>query len=308
MKVVVSGASGFLGGQLIERLASDGVDRVVGLVFEPQILAALTEAHRDNDRFQFVGSSDAEGSCQALAGADVLVHCAFPRASGAALLAAGMDYGCELFTMAREAGCAAVINISSQSVYDSLRQQSATETSPLVLDTPYATAKYASELMLGSIYAELPHTSIRLASLIGPGFDQRVPNKMAKRALGGGQIEVMGGEQLFDYMDGRDAADALSAIARSDASTWAPVYNLSAMQPTSLSMMAAMVTEAVRKRGTVLDDPLIKKSSEGPSNPNSSVDARPFMKAFGWRPCVGLSESIDAIVDACLAKQEALGM
>lgn len=295
MKAVVSGASGFLGSKLVLELANRGFGRVCGLVFERDILASRLEEFADNPSLSFVASDDWEGTREALEGADVLIHCAFPRAQAASYLAAGLKYGNDLFRAAREAGCKAVINISSQSVYDSCRDYAATEESPLVLDTTYAAAKYASELMLDDVCAGLPHTSIRLASLIGPGFDQRVPNKMIKKALAGETLVVQGGSQVFDYMDVRDAVDALCTLAASNTDRWLPVFNVGSMQPTTLLEVAHVIRLIVQSTtGNTVE---INQASEASALvQNSSLDTGALFRGLDWRPRYTIKDSVSSIV------------
>lgn len=87
MKAVVSGASGFLGSKLVLELANRGFDQVCGLVFEKDILERLQEEHADDSRLSFAASDDWAGTKAALNDADVLIHCAFPRAQSAEYLA-----------------------------------------------------------------------------------------------------------------------------------------------------------------------------------------------------------------------------
>ena len=294
MKAVVSGASGFLGSNLVLELANRGFGQVCGLVFERDILEKRIMEYAGIPCFSFVASDDCEGTREALSGADVLIHCAFPRAQAASFLAAGLKYGNDLFVAARNAGCKAVINISSQSVYDAYRDYAATEDSPLVLDTTYAAAKYASELMLNDVYEGLPHTSVRLASLIGPGFDQRVPNKMVKKALAGETIEVQGGDQVFDYMDVRDAVDALCTLASSSTDRWLPVFNVGSMHPTTLQEIAEAIQSAIR---TIYGCDVVIEQKDAPSGAiqNSSLCSAAFVESIGWKASYSIFESVIAI-------------
>lgn len=301
MRVVVSGASGFLGSTLVKQLLEDACE-VVGLVFEQDALTMLRTTYANESATSFEASSDWDASRRALADADCLVHCAFPRAGSARALSEGMRYGSELMRAALEEGCRSVVNISSQSVYDPHRDYAATEGSPLVLETPYATAKYASELELEEICGSIPHVSVRLASLIGPGFNQRVPNKMAERALAGESIVVRGGNQVFDYMDGRDAASALAALAKSDASSWMPVYNVGSIQPRSLVEIAEMVSGALQTDEDCGKNSTITIKDDCELVPQSSaLDANLFWTNLGWRPAYTIDSSVKCIVENLLS-------
>lgn len=301
MKAVVSGASGFLGSSLVPELANRGFDQVFGLILEKDILAKKQDEYADDDSISFVASDDWDGTRVALKDADVLIHCAFPRAQAAEYLAGGLKYGNDLFIAAREAGCKAVINISSQSVYDAHRNYAATEESPLVLDTTYAVAKYASELMLNDVYEGLPHTSVRLASLIGPGFDQRVPNKLITKAINGDQIILDGGCQVFDYLDVKDAANMITSLAISNGLNWQNTYNLGSMQPRTLIEVAEAIVQLVRSRGFEVNQPQISPNS---TYSNSSLDCSAIKALIGTIVVKTTTESYDSIIIEKLAELE----
>lgn len=300
MRAVVSGASGYLGSRLVSALAGLEDARVTGLVLEPDILAARIAEHEGDARLSFVASDDWDGTRAALRDADVLIHCAFPRAQAASFMAAGLDYTNDLFKAARDSGTAAVINISSQSVFDPNRTYAANEGSPLVLGSVYAAAKYATELMLEDVCGDMRHSSVRLSSLIGPGFNQRVVNKLVAASLAGQRLTIKGGNQTFDFMDVQDAVSALVTMAKTAGSEieWERVYVLGSSHPCTLARMAGLVVNEVRRNGISAEEPEVIPNSD--AIPNSSVDSSLFRESFGWEPAFSLENSIHEIAVALL--------
>ena len=69
--------------------------------------------------------------------------------------------------------------------------------------------------MLNDICKNCLVTHYRIASLIGPGFDQRITNILIKNLINGIPLKVVDGAQVMGYMDVRDAANAIAA--------WEPV-------------------------------------------------------------------------------------
>ena len=61
----------------------------------------------------------------------------------------------------------------------------ADEQTPAVLESKYAVGKYWSELFVNTLFQGIRHTNLRMASLIGAGFDQRITNKFAKSNIVG---------------------------------------------------------------------------------------------------------------------------
>ncbi len=188
--IIITGASGFLGRNLIGSLLRDGFSdngssspaRLIGFSSSPDKLrerfpSDLAEFH---DRKKI---DDAE--LRYIWKDAIVVNCAFPRNRSGTEMAEGLSYIKRVFEAAAGNGAAAVINISSQSVYAADRQDAAGEDTPLCLATCYAVGKYAVELMLESICANTgtAFTSVRMASLIGPDFDPRIVNCFVRQAL-----------------------------------------------------------------------------------------------------------------------------
>ena len=97
--------------------------------------------------------------------------------------------------------------------------------------------------MLDTIFrdSDTRYTSIRLASLIGPGFDIRVVSKFVKSAFENKTIKIVGGKQIFEFLDVRDAAGALISLISSNDVKWSPIYNLGNMERMKIIEIAKIV-------------------------------------------------------------------
>ena len=298
--IIITGASGFLGRNLIGSLLRDGFSdngssspaRLIGFSSSPDKLrerfpSELAEFH-DREKID-----DAE-LCSIWKEA-IVVNCAFPRNNSGTEMAEGLSYIKRVFEAAAGNGAAAVINISSQSVYAADRPEAAREDTPLCLATCYAVGKYAVELMLESICANTgtAFTSVRMASLIGPDFDPRIVNCFVRQALQNGVITVKRNRQQFGFFDIKDAADALKAMLVSDPSKWRKVYNLGGRGTYTLTEMA----EAVKKACSAVRDVEIK-TTDGDEYANSGLRSDLFYGDFGFDPGVTLDQSVEKIVEA----------
>lgn len=292
-KIVITGASGFLGRHLLKVLREEPGLQICALSSRPEELSEETGAqeiiflHKDA-----VFGPEAE---EILRGA-VVIHCAYPRNSKGAEIADGLLYIRRVFEAAAEHHAAAVINISSQSVYPSDRAFPAKEDTPLSLENSYAVGKYAVELMLEGILSgtETAFTSLRMASLIGPGFDQRIVNRFVKQALESGAVTVRKNRQQFGFMDVLDAAEAIARIALSDPRKWERVYNIGPERSVTLTEIAdtvASVTKESCGRNTTVT------VTEGEESSSSAVDASLFKAAFGEGRNRTLKESVQRILD-----------
>ena len=292
--IVLTGASGFLGRNLLSALDGEGA-RIITVTSKSENELLDLCSLKNKDTLQDVCSPrDRQSISRALRRADFLINCAFPRSSEGAELAMGLEFTSWLFEEAASQGARAVVNISSQSVYSQHRTEPATEETPVCPESSYAVAKYATELMLNTSCKSIPHTSIRLASLIGPGFDQRVVNKMAHKALTDGRVIVLNCESHFGYLDYLDATAGILALVHGHQSQWKTVYNLGPINSVTLEDVAKTIKScAIERDKKVLLD--ISNTNEGVIN--TSLDSSRFYKSFEWIPQISLRKSINRIMN-----------
>ena len=224
-KVVVTGAGGFLGSNLVRVLNDREEYFVYALSSRGDELQQnnthpnMRYCHKDSIFF------DEEGCILEDA---IVVNCAFPRNSTGTKMADGLRYIQRLFDRSKECGVRAIINISSQSVYSQAREEAATEETPVCLESPYAVGKYATELMLESVCKgkNIKYTNLRMASLIGPGFDQRIVNRFVKQAYEGEPIHINISDRRFGFLAIEDAVSAIIALIDKKDVLWKSVYTV----------------------------------------------------------------------------------
>ena len=219
-KIVITGASGFLGSHLVERWRDDERYSVYALSSKPDELREKLGG--ENVMYLYKDALNAE-----MVDAFV-INCAYPRNSMGTAIADGLKYIQTVFEAAVKFKATAIINISSQSVYSQQRTEAATEETPVCLESPYAVGKYAVELMLESVCRgeKLAYTNLRMASLIGPGFDQRLVNKLVKKLLNHESITVVRQNKKMGFLDVEDAVTAVTAIIDYSKQFWKTVYNI----------------------------------------------------------------------------------
>ncbi len=291
--VLVTGAGGFLGRNLVPELVRRG-----------HVVYAVTS--KDGQELRAGGVADLVPSrdfnviARLLDETDVFINCAFPRNVDGYRLADGMNYLQKLFSVAGGSRVGAVVNISSQSVYSKTRTEPAQEDTPVCLEGEYAVAKYASEQLLDAYCTDIPHTNVRLASLIGPGFDQRVVNKLTCAAIKSGRINLRGENRIFDYMDVIDAVGALTCLVETEPTCWNRIYNVSSNHPRSLVDLANGVAAALRKKGKPCEIVIENLNS---TEQSSALDATAFMDQFAWHPVRSIAATLDVIVIDAISKE-----
>lgn len=290
-RVVLTGAGGFLGTHLLPKLVGMRYSVVAVSFGDASRIEQAFGNEFPSDSVGIIESTNEQALREALHTSDVLLNCAFPRNTTGEQLASGLDFIAGLFRMAGEECIGAVVNISSQSVYSQHRDAPATEETPVCLESTYAVAKYATELLLDASCQDIPHTNIRLASLIGPGFDQRVVNKMVKRALNEGVIEVAENGSQFGYLDVEDAVDGLVALLGSDPSKWERCYNLGPDGTYTLTEIANTIKTVLEK----IPIEIVSIPSTAVAT-NTALSSKSFQLLTQWLPKKNLRTSVWCIM------------
>lgn len=291
-KVVITGASGFLGRNLIAYLDENDKYFIYALSSQSKV---LQEKNRYKNVMYYDKNAIFTDQDKLILENAILVNCAFPRNSTGTGMADGLKYIQGVFLKAKECKAKAVINISSQSVYSAKREAAATEETPVCLENTYAVGKYATELMLESLLqgTDIYFTNIRLASLIGPGFDQRIVNRFVKQALSGKDLVANIGTQRYGLLDIKDAVSGLTAMIQSDARDWKKVYNLGPKGGYTIEQIAQVVCQLSK---FYCDRSIRYSVKQTDDNSNSMVDCRLFCRDFKWEPKLKIIESTEEIL------------
>lgn len=286
--IAITGASGYLGFEMTRLLLNSG-NAVLALSSKrKQLNASFPHAE------MFVHANRCDFSALSSQPIDVLVNCSFPRSEEGKELASGLAYTYDLFTAAKENGVKSVINISSQSVYSQTREQYADEKEPLNPSSGYALGKYSAELICNALLADTPHAHIRLASLIGPEFDQRFINFFTKKIINGEPITAKGSDQIFGFLDIRDAADALATMTLHEPTIWKDVYNLGPQcGGYAFDTIMSAIERTAKQRGYQVR---VTYDADRPWH-NSGLDSSRFFSDFAWVPSHDLRDSIECIFD-----------
>ncbi|MDD2323778.1 MAG: NAD(P)-dependent oxidoreductase [Bacteroidales bacterium] len=245
-RIIITGASGVLGSELIKQLKECNQYEIFGLTSSKELVKKKVSG---------VSYFDAENlspnnTSEIFKSDSIVVHCAFSREEDGEELAKSLSFAKLIFTISSKSGCS-VINISSRSIYGQKYQPPWTEDSTPVPDTLYAMAKYSSELLLESICStnNCDFTSLRLAGLISPKLEKRLINRFIDQVLEGKDIVISGGEQQFAYLDVRDAAQGIIAITQIDPSKWNTIYNLGNIVSYNIMEIAESVVQVAKDIG-----------------------------------------------------------
>jgi UDP-glucuronate 4-epimerase len=326
MRILVTGAAGFIGFHVAQRLLARG-DEIVGLddlndYYDPKLKLDRLAQMEGKDRFRFVKLDVADrAGIEALfrdQQIDRVVHLAAqagvrysitnPHAYAESNLIGFLNIleGC------RHNGVEHVVYASSSSVYGANEKLPFSESD--LVDHPvsfYAATKKANEMMAHS-YAHiyrLPVTGLRFFTVYGPwGRPDMALFLFTRKILAGEAIDVFNnGAHMRDFTYIDDIAEGvvrtLDRVA-TPSEDWNPLspdpaissapyrlYNIGNNKPVRLLDFIAAVEKAVGKKAVMNMLPMQKGDVEA-----TYADINALSKAVGFRPGTPIERGIDAFV------------
>jgi nucleoside-diphosphate-sugar epimerase len=289
-RIIITGASGVLGSELIKQLMECNQYEIFGLTSSKELVKKKVSGVSYFD----AENLSANNISEIFKSDSIVVHCAFSREEDGEKLAKSLSFAKLIFTISSKSGCS-VINISSRSIYGQKYQPPWTEDSTPVPDTLYAMAKYSSELLLESICStnNCDFTNLRLAGLISPKLEKRLINRFVDRVLEGKDIVISGGEQQFAYLDVRDAAQGIIAILNSRKKTWKNTYNLGSKNVYSIIDIAKTINCIASETSGNSAKIIIKKS---PTKLFDGMDSSILYSDSDWEPKITIHETVKEII------------
>ena len=319
MKVLVTGADGFVGRWLVRRLLADGRE-VYGAVRPGQSppavapAADLTPAERDAVRWLPLELTDAESVRRAVdLPYDAVVHLAAvssgvdaTRDPGFAwtVNAAGTARVVQVLADAKRLGRAdpVVLVVSTGEVYGTCAdQRPRRETDAVAPTSPYAASKAGAELAALEAWrrAGLRVVVARAFAHTGPGQDARfvVPAfaerlRFAKR-VGAPVVKVGNLEPVREFLHVRDVVDAyVRLLVRGHAGE---TYNVASGEGISLELLFDRLAGLIGVHPLTEADPDLVR---GGDILHLVGDATKLRAATGWAPRYSLDETLREVVDA----------
>jgi len=309
-RVLLTGAAGFIGSHLAERLLARG-DEVVGLDnFDPFYPRALKEqnllAARSHPGYAFHEADilETEGVARLLTPETVIVHLAAKAGvrpslrDPAGYVRANVTGTQSLIDAARAAGASRFVFGSSSSVYgDDTTPPFREDAAAIHPISPYAATKRAGELLLEAL---APHAGLRVAALrffTVYGARQRPDlaiRTFTRRMLAGETITMFGdGDEARDYTYIDDIVSGVVSAVDWTAGTppGMEVFNLGGNEVVPLGRMIATIAEALDVQ------PRIERGPRQPGDVRlTCADLSRSEAVLGYRPRTPFPEGIRRFV------------
>lgn len=299
MKAVVTGAAGFIGSHLVDRLLSDGF-KVIGIDNfangNPGNIARAAE----NPRFSFLQAdvADHDVIAPAFEGVDRVFHLAaladivpsIERPLG--YHRANVDGTVSVLEAARLAGAKRFVYAASSSCYGLAKEFPTPETATVAPAYPYALTKWMGECCVthwNQVYG-LPTVSLRLFNVYGPrartsGTYGAVFGVFLAQKLAGKPFTVVGdGTQTRDFTFVSDVVAAFAAAGGSDLSG-------------EIMNVGSGGTHAVNRLVELLGGPVVHIPKR-PGEPDCTfADTARIRERLGWRPRVSFEQGVGVMLE-----------
>jgi NAD dependent epimerase/dehydratase len=302
-KVLITGAGGFIGSHLVERLVRDGADARAYVHYNSRndwgMLELVEPALRDRIEIVTGDIQDPFSVRAAMRGVDTVYHLSsliaipYSYVAPQSYVTVNVQGATNVLQAARDEGVRRVIHTSTSECYGTARYVPIDEAHPLQGQSPYAASKIGADMIAESYFRsfELPVTIVRPFNTFGPRQSPRaVIPTIILQALRGDSIKLgsLRPTRDMNYVD--NTVDGMIAAASRDAAV-GQVVNIGSGREISIGDLAQLIIGLTGSSSRVLEDAerLRPAASEVERLLCDNGKAR---RMLDWTPRVDLEEGL----------------
>ncbi len=306
--VLVTGAGGFIGSHLVERLVRDGC-RVRAFVHYNSAgnrhnLELLEPGARDAIEIVAGDIADPFSVDRAVADCEIVYHLAsliaipYSYIAPAAYVATNVTGTLNVLQACRRHETPRMVHTSTSETYGTAQYVPIDEKHPLVGQSPYSASKISADKLAESFFRsyEMPVVTVRPFNTYGPRQSARaVIPTIISQALTRDKIQLGSLTPVRDFTYASDTAAGFVAAAKSDQAI-GEVINLGTGEGITIGELVERIMRIVgRDLPVITDDQRIRPAgSEVMRLLSNNTKAR---ELTGWTPRVGFDEGLKQVVE-----------
>ena len=304
--VLVTGAGGFIGSHLVERLVTMGARTRAFVHYRANGSWGWLDHSFCKDDIEVIGGDvrDRDSLIQAMQGVQVVFHLAaligipYSYHSPLSYVHTNVEGTLNVLQAARQLGVGSVIHTSTSEVYGTACYVPIKETHPLQGQSPYAASKIGADKLAESFFHSygLPVVTIRPFNTFGPRQSARavIPTIVSQCLTS----EVVRLGNLQPTRDMNYVTDTVEGFVRAACSPEAigRTVNLGSGQEISVENLAKLIA-------TLMDREIVIQNEEDRVRPEKSeverllADNTVAREYLGWQPAVSLEEGLRLTID-----------
>lgn len=306
-KILVTGAGGFIGSELVRRLQQEGAEVRVFLRYTSRgdigLLKYLPQAAQESLEILFGDLRDPDAVEKAAEGVDLIFHLG-------ALIAIPYSYihpvevvqsnvigTLNVLQACRNHGCR-LVHTSTSEVYGTARYTPIDEGHPLQGQSPYSASKIGADKLVESFYRSfgVPAVTVRPFNTYGPGQSARaVIPTIITQALTQDEIRLGNLDAKRDFTYVTDTVDGFLKAAKAEGVD-GETLNLGYGDEISIGELADLIIELVgRPVRVVVDEARLRpEKSEVMRLLSDNTRARQML---GWEPTVDIRTGLGLTID-----------
>ena len=314
--VLVTGAGGFIGSHLTERLAELGASVTAFVHYNALGSRGWLETSPVVNHVRVVSGDivDRDSVREAMRETEVVFHLAaliaIPYSYHAPLSYArtNIEGTLNVLQEARDLHVTRVVHTSTSEVYGTARYVPIDEAHPLRGQSPYAASKIGADKMVEAFYMSfgLPVVTVRPFNTYGPRQSLRaVVPTIISQCLAGGVVRLGNLQPTRDLNFVTDTVDGFVRAAEAPEAA-GDTFNIGAGREISIGDLAALIARLTAS-------PLRLEHEEARARPAASeverllADNRRAAQVLGWRPTLSLEDGLGRTIDWIAQQHDTYG-
>lgn len=300
-RVLVTGAGGFIGSHLAERLVREGAEVRALVHYNALDKAGWLESsplRRDMEIVlgDITDSDSAQAACrnvEMVFHLGALIAIPYSYVAPRAYIRTNVEGTVNILQAARESGAGLVIHTSTSEVYGTARMTPIPESHPLQAQSPYAASKIAADKLAESFHLSygLPVAIVRPFNTFGPRQSARAVIPTVIRQVLAGDVVKIGNTSPtrdFNYVENTVDAFVCTALARASVGT---TVHFGSGREISIGEMIRVVAGIVgREVEIIVDEARVRK--QGSEVERLIADNRHTRNLLGWEPKISFEEGL----------------